>query len=193
MATFPLPRHADGRLSRISDGFHSIDDVHAGRAKRQHRGNDLMYRKFLPNSPQHPYGSKWYEIPKPASLGGYDVPVLATETGIVVAAGTLSTGGWVALDYGGGRGVAYHHLSSVLVTTGPVVGEGTPLGFVGGSPVGYGLWHVHWDMAVGCKFDRVRLAKLGRLDGTFIDGAAYLAKCQHVALAEVWGEEGRVG
>ena len=81
MSTFPLPLHADGRPGRISDGFHSIDAVHAGRAKRQHRGADLMYRKLLPTAPQHPYSSKWYEIPKPPRLGGYDVPVLAVETG----------------------------------------------------------------------------------------------------------------
>ncbi len=192
MSTYPLPRHVDGRKACVSDGFHTLDDLRLGRSKRQHRGADIMFRKLLPSKPQHPHSSKWYEIPKPLIHGGYDVPVLAVGTGMVAAAGRLNTGCWVALDLGGGVGVAYHHLSRVLVQPGLCVGEGTPLGFVGGSPVGYGLWHLHFDYATGCRWEPARLAKICRLDGTFGNPAPFLATCRHVTLAESWGELGHV-
>jgi murein DD-endopeptidase MepM/ murein hydrolase activator NlpD len=127
------------------------------------------------------------------------VPVLAVETGKVVAATKLDTGYWVALDLGGGIGVAYHHLRHIFVDAAlvdgqyPVVGEGTPLGTLGGSPIGYGLWHLHWDKALGCQFNPAFLAKYGRLDGTFVDAAKYLAGCTHLSLQDAWGEHGRVG
>jgi murein DD-endopeptidase MepM/ murein hydrolase activator NlpD len=165
-----------------------------------------MYRKKAASTPVHPYSSKWYEVPKPTGtvdgygiIGGYNVPVLAVETGEVIAAGKLDTGFWVALDIGNGNGVAYHHLREIFVSAAvtdgmhPVVGEGTPLGILGGSPTGYGLWHLHWDKATSCKFDPRFLAKYGRLDGVFIDAGKYLATCKHLSLEEAWGDHGRVG
>lgn len=195
---FPLPKHNDGRKASVSDGFHAKGDMKY-RNGVGHRGSDVMYRKKAASAPVHPYSSKWYEIPKPAGLGGYDVPVLAVETGKIVAACKLTTGYWVALDLGGGVGVAYHHLQHIFVDATqvdgayPVVGEGTPLGSVGGSPVGYGLWHLHFDKATGCKFDANFLAKYGRLDGKFVDAGKYLAGCTHLSLVDAWGEHGRVG
>lgn len=168
----------------ISDDFHSLADVRAGRAKRQHRGADLMYRKRLPTSPKHPYSSKWYEIP-----ADYDVPVLACETGRVALAEDSPTGWWVVLDLGQDVGLAYHHLRSVLVKPGAFVGEGTPLGLVGGSPRpgDYGLWHLHFDRATRGEFNARRMRLLNRLDGVFEDPAPYLAKLGHVALPVGWG------
>lgn len=195
MPTFPLPKHADGRKANVSDGFHSAADLAAGRSKRVHRGNDIMFWIPRLNSRRgkvdFPYSTGNYEIPRPASLGGYDCPVVATETSKVVAAGKLRTGWWVALQLSGARAVAYHHLSSILVAPGAFVEEGTPLGFVGGSPVGHGLWHLHFDYTEA-RQDPDVLKTRGRLMGTFIDPAPYLAKCKHITLEEAWGDLGRV-
>lgn len=177
MPTYPLPNHRDGRLAVISDGFHSMADVRAGKAKRQHRGADCMYRKAAASTPVHPFSSKWYEIP-----ADYCTPVLAPETGVVMAACELRTGWWVALGFGKGRAMACHHLKGSLVTVGNVVGEGTVLGFVGGSPTGYGLYHAHVDYATDCGLAPARLKRLGRLDGKFVDPAEYLKGCRHVSL-----------
>lgn len=169
-----MPNHPDGRKPTISDGYHSLADVRAGKAQRQHRGCDVMYRKPHATTPVHPYSSKWYEIPNPA--GGWDCPVLAVGVGRVVVAEKLATGFWVALDMGGGVGVAYHHLRAVWAQPGAFVGEGTELGLVGGSPVGYGLWHLHFDRAVGCSFGARHLAK-GLMGGTYQDPASFLRGC----------------
>jgi murein DD-endopeptidase MepM/ murein hydrolase activator NlpD len=183
MPVFPLPRHRDGRKANISDGFHSRADFKAGRAPREHRGADLLYWCSPAVTPNHPYTNKngRYEIPS-----DYDVPVLAPQTGVVVASAQLATGWWVALGLSKGLGFAVHHLKAALVTTGAVVGEGTTLGFVGGSPRAgdYGLFHAHVDYATGCGFAPTRLRALGRLDGRFVDPEPYLRTCRHVDLSE---------
>lgn len=214
---YPLPRHADGRKAQISDGYKSEAEwtawklydaaIRAGeqptkppfpRPPRQHRGADIMY--WIPRlSPRRglkrlPYSTGGYEIPPPAGEpGGFDVPALAPEAGQVVAAARLSTGWWVALDIGNGVGLAHHHLRCVLVERGQLVARGQPLGLVGGSPVGYGLWHLHFDRAERCRFDRAALERRGRLDGRFVDPAPYLARAVHLTLEQAWGEAGRVG
>jgi hypothetical protein len=190
--TYPLPKHADGRKAQISDGYHSREDYSSGKSKRVHRGADIMY--WIPRLAKHrgkvdhPYSTGGYEIPRPSQLGGYDVPVLATETAEVFAVRRIRTGWWVGLHLGGGRCVAYHHLSFVMVAEGYAVGEGTPLGHVGGSPVGYGLLHLHFDYAVNCKRRNAE-----RLDGVFHDPADYLKTCtRHLTLEQAWNGDGRV-
>lgn len=183
---FPLPNHRDGRQASVSDGFHSLADIAAGHAKRQHRGSDLMYRRTVKADPakEHPYGSTWYEIP-----ANYPTPALATHTGRVVLAENSVTGWWVVLDIGGAVGLAYHHLQNVVVRPGAFVGAGTPLGTVGGSPRpgDYGLWHLHFDRAEGCKFDIGRMARYNRMDGVFSDPEkTHLPGLRHVALPDGW-------
>lgn len=192
---FPLPDHLDGRPAVLSDGFHTLDDVKARRARRQHRGGDFMYRRRArAEHPQHPYGSPWYEVPLPADLGGYDVPVLAPETSGVVLAEDSPTGWWVVLELGEGRAVACHHMRSVLVVPGAVVGAGTPLGILGGSPRAgdYGLWHLHFDRAEGVGLDVARMRRDNRIDGHFVDPLPYLASARHVLLADVPGGFGDI-
>lgn len=189
MPVYPLPNHRDGRQATVSDGVHTTEDVKAGRAKRQHRGSDIMYRrKAAATAPQHPYGSKWYEIPS-----DYDCVVLATHTGQVIMAEDSRTGWWVVLDLGEGIGLAYHHLRRVLVVPGAVVGEGTPLGFVGGNTAegAYGLWHLHFDVADAVRFDVKDMRRMNRLDGHFVDPELHHLKgLRHVPLEEVGGGYG---
>lgn len=195
---YPLPLHMDGRKATISDGFHSSKDVADGKAKRQHRGADFMYRRRLPvlfPAKAHPWGSRWYEIPQ-----NYQVPALACENGIVLVAEKIKTGWWVALALGmevspaaaGGKALAYHHLDSICVHAGDAVRAGQPLGIVGGSPVGYGLKHLHFDLAVNCRFDLNRIKTLGRLDGLHIDPSAYVKAFRHLTLDQAWQAQGRV-
>ena len=188
---YPLPRHADGRKASISDHFHSAADVKAGRAKRRHRGCDLMYWRPLlqRRGVRHPYQSAGYEVPPPAELGGYDVPVLATELALVMLVQKLTTGWAVALRLEGGAGIVYHHVRGPMVSPGAFVPEGAPVAYVGGSPIGYGLWHLHLDRypkVTAWVFD-----DLGRLGGGEEDPAPYLKGGRSLTLEEAWGGVGR--
>lgn len=169
---WPVPLAPDGRKPQISDGYHRAGDP----KKRQgqgHRGQDIMYRRrALRASQPHPWSSPNYEmLPK--------TPALAANDAVVFRSGKLATGWHVILDHGDGVGTGYHHLSELLPGTEPgaLIYAGTPLGIVGGSPIGYGLVHLHFDVA---------------LVGRFIDAAQVMRRWSYLNLEEAWGDHGRV-
>jgi hypothetical protein len=208
----PMPTAIDGRSPQVSDGFHSAADLAAGKSKRQHRGTDWMFRcKKANQPPSHPWQSKWYEVPR-----GAPTPALAVWPGRVIAAGIIRTGGVVFIDHGGGLATAYNHLRGVLVgdvelssdganltdrialrggkceiRIGDDVPAGYPVGIVGGSPVGYGLVHLHLDVATGTDVKRSTLAR-GRLSGTFVDPGKRVTGWRVLSYEQAWGDVGRV-
>jgi murein DD-endopeptidase MepM/ murein hydrolase activator NlpD len=161
---WPVPVAPDGRTPRISDGFHRAGDMSV-RAGVGHRGQDVMFRKRWPTAPRHPWSSRWYEMLP-------HIPALAAQEGVVVRCGRLDTGWHVIVDHGDGVGTGYHHLSELLdVQVGSHLRAGQPLGIVGGSPVGYGLVHLHFDVAV---------------DGRFIDAAKPMRRWSYLTLSDAW-------
>ena len=211
--TWPLPATQSGVKPRISDGRHTRADKAAGRSGRVHRGVDIMYRRKLPANARkaHPWGSKWYYIPQ-----NVPTPCLAAFDGVVIAAGIIKTGGVVFLDHGDGVGTAYHHLRGVLVgehtfmsqghaltpdavslgvpdiRIGEEIKAGKPVGVVGGSPVGYGLAHNHFDKVEELDVEASTLGR-GRLAGSFQDPAKDMRGWDVVHYDVAWGDVGRVG
>lgn len=172
---FPVAMHPDGRRAQVSDGVHTPADKAAGRSGRVHRGHDVMYRKPKSSAPRHPYSSKWYEIPEDCPT-----PALAAGDGVVFRIGALDTGWHVILDHGDGVGTAYHHGELSLsprfgLRVGAQVRGGQPLMVVGGSPIGYGLVHLHFDTA---------------MRGHFFDCSVLMAKWKHVPFEEAWESAG---
>jgi len=170
---WPVPISADGRKPSISDGFHLAGDTRF-RQGVGHRGQDIMYRRRLLGPPvaPHPWSSPHYEMfPR--------TPAIAANEGEVYRCGRLVTGWHVILDHGDGFGTGYHHLSELAhgLEHGARVAAGEPLGVVGGSPVGYGLVHLHFDVAT---------------NGRFIDAAAVMRRWGYVTLEQAWGGIGRV-
>lgn len=171
---YPVPNHPDGRLAQISDGFHAIGDMKY-RAGKGHLGADIMYRKRSSSPAQHPWSSKWYEIPP-------RTPALAIAEGRVIFAAKIGTGHQVRIDHGDQIATGYFHMSELLVSVGVTVAGGTPVGIVGGSPVGYGLVHLHFDLQIGA-ISPARVAKK--------DPGPYLIRWKHLAYDEAWGDIGR--
>lgn len=169
LTIFPMPVHIDGRKAQVSDGFHPKGDM-AFRNGVGHRGEDYLYRKKKSSRPVHPFSSKWYEIPTE-----YPVPSLAAGPGVIHAIGWKSTGWHVVIDHGDGVGTAHHHGQRKSEQLGLKVGmhvkAGQPVQIVGGSPVGYGLVHLHHDVAIR---------------GRFIDPAPYRKGWKHLELDEAW-------
>lgn len=168
---WPVPIAADGRRPTISDGFHAAGDMRF-RGGLGHRGQDVMYRKRWPSAPKHPWSSRWFEmLPR--------TPAIAAQDGMVYRCGKLTTGFHVVLEHDHGVATAYHHLSDVVphLSAGTLVHAGQALGTVGGSPVGYGLVHLHFDVNIG---------------GKFVDAAEAMRGWGFVRLVDAWGTVGRV-
>jgi murein DD-endopeptidase MepM/ murein hydrolase activator NlpD len=169
----PVPM-LDGRRAVISDGFHP-----KGSKERNgvgHRGTDWMYRRRLPSLTRaamgHPWGSRWhFMVP--------GIPALAVLPGRVYRAGRLSTGWHVILDHGHEHGTGYHHMLHLLpeIEAGAHVEAGQPLGIIGGSPVGFGLAHLHLDCAI---------------KGRWQDPAPWVKKWRRLTLEQAWAGRGRV-
>jgi hypothetical protein len=171
----PIPKAPGGRRPRVSDGFHEAGGK--ARGGKGHRGTDWMYRRVFPwlwsMATVHPWGSRWHFM-LPA------IPVVAILPGRVVSAGKLATGWHVRIDHGQGHDSTYHHLASVLesIEPGVHVGAGQPVGVVGGSPIGYGLVHLHLDC---------------RINGKYVDPGAWIPRWKVLSFDEAWNGVGRVG
>jgi murein DD-endopeptidase MepM/ murein hydrolase activator NlpD len=76
------------------------------------------------------------------------------------------------------------------IQIGDTVPVGYPIGLVGGSPRGYGLVHLHFDVAVDVNVDAT--FGLGRLAGRFVSVEHLLAKLRVLSLEEAWASSGRV-
>lgn len=169
--TWPVPIAADGRKPRISDGFEKPGNMKK-RGGEGHRGQDIMYRKRLPLPRRHPWSSPGYMMfPR--------TPAIAAHEAAVFRCGRIDTGWHVILEHGDGIGTGYYHMSELVpgIVEGAAVRAGQPLGIVGGSPIGYGLVHLHFDVAV---------------QGRFIDAGILMLRWQHTPLERAWGAVGRV-
>lgn len=214
LSVYPVCTDA-GRRARISDGYHSAADLAAGRAKRQHRGADLMWRRLSPAITLDHFSSRWHYAPR----GEWARVVVAAGPGRVVVARSSwaehgkVTGGAVILSHGalmiGGQSTAvytgYHHLSRVLVPDGGIVEAGEPIGVMGASPtpataawptpVLGGLVHLHYDLALGPLPPPAVVP--GRAYGAgvlrYVDPAAVLARARHLGPEQAWGAVASVG
>ena len=140
---WPMPNAPDGRKAVISDGVHVKGEQGA---IRTHRGVDICYRRpGRGGAPALPWKTKLFE-----ALPG--THILACGSGKVTVAKRLRTGFAVCVDHGSGVETAYHHLSKLHCSVGDVVKPGDSLGLVGGSPIGYGFVHLHFDLVVCGKF-----------------------------------------
>jgi hypothetical protein len=171
---WPVPLAPDGRRPEISDGYHAAGNPKV-RGGEGHRGQDIMYRRRLlgPANAPFPWSSPHYEMfPR--------TPAIAANEGRVYRSGRLATGWHVILEHGDGVGTGYHHLSELLpgIEHDVWINRGQPLGIIGGPPAGYPLVHLHFDVAIG---------------GRFIDAAQLMRRWGFVALADAWGNRGRVG
>jgi murein DD-endopeptidase MepM/ murein hydrolase activator NlpD len=81
----------------------------------------------------------------------------------------LATGFSAVIDHGNGLSTGYYHLSDLHVAPGQVVKQVEPVGIVGGSPIGYGLVHLHFDVLV---------------KGVPQDAERWMRKWQYIPLAE---------
>jgi murein DD-endopeptidase MepM/ murein hydrolase activator NlpD len=149
---WPMADARDGTRAQVSDGFHTKADLKAGRAKRTHRGVDIMYWSRVVLPPDHPYVSP---------SGRFHIPIgtfaLAAGPGVVTVSRKLATGWAVCIDHGSGVETAYHHMFGAEVEVGKVVRAGQRVGLVGGTPASSdlprgGLVHLHFDLVVKGKF-----------------------------------------
>lgn len=141
---WPVPRFADGRAPRISDGWGSKRDG----GKRRHRGVDVMYRRkdrrelveqFPPGTPN---GSPMHFMPDAT-------PVLAARAGEVRWVKLTRRGFEVVIRHEGWA-TYYQHLERPLVRVGQGVVTGEAIGIVGGSPIDGGkLKHLHFELRRG--------------------------------------------
>jgi murein DD-endopeptidase MepM/ murein hydrolase activator NlpD len=73
-------------------------------------------------------------------------PIYAAGAGVVLSAGWRGGyGNCVVIDHGGGIGTLYGHMSSLGVSTGDTVGQGTRIGAVGSTGASTGP-HLHFEV-----------------------------------------------
>lgn len=138
---FPLPT-LGGRVPVVSDGFSRT----ATSSHREHLGVDIMYRRLPTEPAELPRGTKLFFLPA-------DTPVLAAFGGKVWSANVGDFGHSVTIDHGDVPGVGpcvtfYQHMSSFARAwkKGDKISAGDKLGIVGGSPTGYPLHHLHFEL-----------------------------------------------
>jgi murein DD-endopeptidase MepM/ murein hydrolase activator NlpD len=95
------------------------------------------------------FGPRWGRMHEGLDIaGGAGTPIAAAAAGTVILAG--SQGGYgnlVVVDHGGGLSTAYAHLSSIAVSTGQSVGQGTVVGGMGTTGNSTGV-HLHFEVRV---------------------------------------------
>ena len=93
--------------------------------------------------------SRWNENGRYATdiRADYGTPIIASDSGVVVTAGThWSYGNYVVIDHGNGWRTLYAHMSSIAVTMGQSVTGGQTIGYVGMTGVATG-YHCHFEMS----------------------------------------------
>lgn len=95
------------------------------------------------------FGPRWGRMHEGIDIAGSSgTPIGAAATGTVISAGW--SGGYgqlVVLDHGGGLSTAYAHLSSIAVTTGQTVPQGSSVGGMGTTGNSTGV-HLHFEVRV---------------------------------------------
>lgn len=103
---------------------------------------------FIWPVPQYTYVSRWMGSGHRGAdiCAPYGVPVLASDSGKVVAAGWhYSYGNYVEIDHGNGYTTLYGHMSALSVTQGQGVTQGQKIGEVGSTGNSTGN-HCHFEM-----------------------------------------------
>jgi murein DD-endopeptidase MepM/ murein hydrolase activator NlpD len=95
------------------------------------------------------FGPRWGRMHEGLDIaGGSGTPIVAAAGGTVILAGTQGGyGNLVVVDHGGGLSTAYAHLSSIAVSTGQSVGQGTVVGGMGTTGNSTGV-HLHFEVRV---------------------------------------------
>jgi len=95
------------------------------------------------------FGMRWGRMHEGIDIaGGSGTPIAAAATGTVIVAGPNGGyGNLVVVDHGGGLSTAYAHLSSIAVSTGQTVGQGSVVGGMGTTGHSTGV-HLHFEVRV---------------------------------------------
>lgn len=95
------------------------------------------------------FGPRWGRMHEGVDIAGSSgTPIAAAATGTVISAGW--SGGYgqlVVLDHGGGLSTAYAHLSSISVSAGQTVPQGSAVGGMGTTGSSTGV-HLHFEVRV---------------------------------------------
>lgn len=96
------------------------------------------------------FGPRWGRMHEGIDIsGGSGTPIAAAASGTVIVAGwNGGYGNLVVVDHGGGLSTAYAHLSSIAVSAGQGVGQGTVVGGMGTTGNSTGV-HLHFEVRAG--------------------------------------------
>lgn len=103
---------------------------------------------FIWPVPQYTYVSRWMSSGHRGAdiCAPYGVPILASDSGTVIAAGWhWSYGNYVEIDHGNGYKTLYGHMSRITVAEGQAVTQGQKIGEVGSTGNSTGN-HCHFEM-----------------------------------------------
>ncbi len=95
------------------------------------------------------FGMRWGRMHEGIDIaGGSGTPIAAAATGTVIVAGwSGGYGNLVVVDHGGGIATAYGHMSSIAVSMGQTVGQGSVVGGMGTTGHSTGV-HLHFEVRV---------------------------------------------
>lgn len=95
------------------------------------------------------FGPRWGRMHEGLDIAGPSgTPIAAARGGTVIVAGwSGGYGNLVVVDHGGGLSTAYAHMSSIAVSNGQSVGQGTVLGGMGTTGHSTGV-HLHFEVRV---------------------------------------------
>ena len=95
------------------------------------------------------FGPRWGRMHEGIDIaGGSGTPIAAAAAGTVIVAGwNGGYGNLVVVDHGGGISTAYAHMSSIAVSVGQSVGQGTVVGGMGTTGHSTGV-HLHFEVRV---------------------------------------------
>jgi hypothetical protein len=151
---YPLPALVGDRLPKVSDGFHTAEDLQAGRARRIHPGADIMY-PIKPGDPDYTgkgIVTDYYKLGAIRRTEGhivpFDTPAIACVAGKVFKAKSNPRGHSVLIGAVGSEFAYYYqHLEKLMVSDGDEVKLGQPLGIVGANPnEKNAIVHLHFEI-----------------------------------------------